>query len=176
MNITNDAQMSAILNDIAHDVAKAVADRLYDLNRAEIEAIVYGAGSPKVYERSPHGQGFVDAWDTKTTKNSNGATSELYYEPQKMMVDTDNYIHGSPSSGDIRNVLAEIIYDGLSGDRFGEGYWRQPRDAFREVVKRFSQSLDKWIVDEFVKRGFSRSQIKYIKGSKGWGVSLDGTD
>lgn len=176
MNITSQDQLNVILNDIIHDVAVAVANRLYDLNRAEIEEIVYGAGNPKVYERSPDGQGFVDAWETKDNHSLNTHTAELNYAPERMMVDEDNFVHGSPSSGDIRSALAEIIYGGLSGARFGDGYWRQPRDAFKAIIKRCNQSLDGWIVDEFVKRGFSRSQIKYIKGGRAWGVSLDGTD
>lgn len=175
MNITNDAQMSVILNDIAHDVAVAVADKLYQTNRDEIDAIVYGAYSPLVYQRSPNGSSFKDAWETKVSKG----TAELNYAPERMMLDEDNYVHGSPSSGDIRTELATIIYEGIgsgSYHKFGYGAYSEPRDAFRELIKRCNQSLDKWIVDEFVKRGFSRKDIKYVIGGKAWGVSIDGTD
>lgn len=180
MNITNDAQMSMILNDIAHDVAKAVADKLYQTNQEEIEAIVYKGyicpdpNDPNRYKRSESG-GFKDAWETKVSKG----TAELNYAPEKMVLDENNYVHGSPESGDIRTELATIIYEGIgsgSYHRFGYGTYAEPRDAFRELIKRCNQSLDKWIVDEFVKRGFSRKDIKYVIGGKAWGVSIDGTD
>lgn len=47
--------------------------------------------------------------------------------------------------GDSRAYLAEIIYQGLAGPAFGDGYWRKKRDAFEALLKYIGkQRMKQW--------------------------------
>lgn len=166
--ITNEAQMQIVMNGIARDVAKAVADKFYEINQEEIERVVYGAYSPQTYDRT--GQ-FKEAWRKNVKAGGNSVQASLDYEPTAMQFNPDEWQHGSPISGDARMYLADIIYEGITGTHlFGYGAYSEPRDAFRELIKKSNKSLDKWIKDELKKYGIKVTG-KNITGE--WGVTLD---
>lgn len=167
-NIINDTQMNSVLNNIVRDVAKAVADKLLETNRQEIEDVVYNVYKPTYYGRT--GQ-FEDAWktDIKSTANTHEAT--LDYKPLEtgMLFDPDNFIHGSNygSPNDVREALAEILYEGISGGLFGDGAFTDPRNAYDALIKKCNKSLDRWIKDELKKHGLTTTP-KHLKISGKW--------
>lgn len=167
-NITNDAQMSSILNNIVRDVAKAVADKLYQVNREEIEDVVYNVYKPTFYNRT--GQ-FKEAWktDVKSTTNTHEAT--LDYKPLEtgMQFNPEEWQHGSNygSPNDVREALAEILYEGISGGLFGDGAFSDPRNAYDALIKKCDKSLDKWIKDELRKHGLTTTP-RHLKISGTW--------
>ena len=57
--------------------------------------------------------------------------------------------HGSPewlkNYEDVRPYLADIIYGGLSGNLFGDGYWCKARDAWSELLHQIGKrNLSNW--------------------------------
>lgn len=61
----------------------------------------------------------------------------IYHDEAKMILDQDNYVHGSPWRGgtDVRKALPEIINDGLSGNLFGPGWWQAPRPFITNTLQ-----------------------------------------
>jgi len=61
----------------------------------------------------------------------------IYHDEAKMILDQDNYVHGSPWNGgtDVRKSLPEIINDGLSGKLFGPGWWQAPRPFISNTLE-----------------------------------------
>ena len=70
----------------------------------------------------------------------------IYNSPKKMRLDTENYIHGSPTSHDFRQYLAQSIEEGLGGH-----YWFP--------IKRADGSIN----PAAVKRPFFSETINYLK-------------
>lgn len=170
--ITNEAQMEIIMNGIIRDVAQTVADKFYEINQEEIERVVYGGYTPNietgVYART--GQ-FKEAWQKNVKAGGNSVQASLDYEPTAMQFNPEFWQHGSSIGGDARMYLADIIYEGITGTHlFGYGAYSEPRDAFRELIKKSNKSLDKWIKDELKKHGLKITG-KNITGE--WGVTLD---
>lgn len=110
-------------------------DKLLDELKGNIDRIVYGAGSPNYYERTME---FEKSWETsKPVIKGKFAEAELFQNPMSMSLDRDNYTHGSnyPKANDVREGLADIIFNGESGLLFGEGFWTQARDAWTPTVE-----------------------------------------
>ena len=114
-----------------------VLNQIYEMNRYEIDRVVYAAYNPSEYERTY--QFRDDAWSYETPKISGiHVKGEFKYDPSGMEYDSGLSQHGSPtgvSPGDAREYLAEIIYEGISGYLFGEGPWMKKRDAWSAVIK-----------------------------------------
>lgn len=173
-NIINDTQMNGVLNNIVRDVAKAVADKLLETNRQEIEDVVYSY-RPQWYKRSNENQSFKEAWKTEVKTATNTHTAELNYEPSTMAMydpsadysDSDFWRHGNKYSGDVREALAEILYEGISGGLFGDGAFSDPRNAYDALIKKCNKSLDKWIKDELRKHGLTTTPT-HLKISGTW--------
>jgi hypothetical protein len=148
--------LTKLLTEPLRNVAALVAQKIYVENATIVNQIVYGAGLPKEYERTY--QFRDDAWSTRQPFNySHGhiAEYEFFYDWKKLQVDRDAAQHGSPSYvkkyQDVRPYLADIIYGGLSGDIFGEGYWRKARDAWSQLL----QSLGKKKMKTWFREAFS---------------------
>lgn len=168
MAIINDIQLQAVLlNDLSH-IINEVAGRLLKNLQETIDDVVYDAGTPKKYDRNKMDGGLQGSFERLIARTS-GLTVESKVEqnPISMKIDPENYIHGSNDwknhGDDIRDILAEIIISGRSGNfhvggKFGEGFWREPRDFWEPFIKELNKNGNKFIEEAFKKRG-----IRYIK-------------
>ena len=150
MDITTSEEFESVVSKILGDVVSEVVDIIMQNNEELINEIVYNPFDPQDYTRT---HDFLHAWD----KETKGLESEMSYSAKDMTLDKANFIHGSEWAGyqsDVRNALAEIIYDGLSGDLFGDGYWTNKRDAWTPLIKRIDEHFDEWVIATFNKHGF----------------------
>jgi hypothetical protein len=83
-------------------------------------------GSGKYHRQGMKG-GFIGSWKKKTTPfNGTEITSEIASDPTSMVLDEDNFIHGSKSGGDRRADLPRLIQEGLGYDwnfSLSRDYW-----------------------------------------------------
>lgn len=132
-------------------IVETILEKITKENEELINEIVYGAGTPDEYHRT--GQ-FADlAWAHDITKETTyEIDGEFKYNPEGMY-DT----HPSIVSGeDIREYLAEIIYNGVAGHIFGTGFWTEKRDAWTALIKVVgSNTMRNWI-----KEGANKAQLK----------------
>lgn len=159
MDITTSEEFESVVMDSLSGVIDDIIDNITKENEDLIDSIVYAAGSPNFYERQVDGQNFKSAWDSENKRTkSNEIDGKFFYEPKNLSLDKSKFVHGSEYNGyssDVRKVLADIIYEGLSGDLFGEdGYWREPRDAWTPLIKKIEENFDKWVISAFNKHGF----------------------
>lgn len=134
-------------------IVETILEKITKENEELINEIVYGAGTPDEYHRT--GQ-FADlAWAHDITKETTyEIDGEFKYNPEGMY-DT----HPSVVSGeDIREYLAEIIYNGVAGHIFGTGFWTEKRDAWTALIKVVgSNKIRQWINEGAVKAGLKIS-------------------
>ena len=130
-------------------IVETILENIQEVNKDTIDKIVYGAGTPNEYHRT--GQ-FADlAWDNRINHSTlYEIEGEFYYKPDGM-TDIHPSLRDSQQYGsagqDERAYLAEIIYEGVAGHIFGEGFWTKSRDAWSELVKIVgSDKMRKWII------------------------------
>lgn len=135
----NNHELRKILRKPFSEAVDYVMQCIWNENRDAIRRIVYGVAQPSTYERTNE---FKDeAWSYEQSKSSSTTTFieyEFFYDWAKLNVDRNRAQHGSPiyleNYQDVRPYLADIIYGGLSGDLFGDGYWREERNAWKELL------------------------------------------
>ena len=169
MMIDNDMQLQqVILNDLTH-IINEVAGRLLKNLQDSIETIVYDAGTPSIYDRNKMDGGLQGSFERLNAKTT-GLTVESKVEqnPMSMKLDPENYIHGSNDwkkyGDDIRDILADIIINGRIGNphvgnRFGNGFWREPRDFWEPFMKELNKNGNKFIESAFRMRGIVYKKI-----------------
>lgn len=156
----NDDEVVAYFTYPLKNVAKYIADKIWEENRELVQTMIYDSGRPKWYQRTYE---FRDkAWKTEVPENPSDkdytAEARLYFDSSALTVDREKAQHGSPEGyepyRDVRPYLAEILYRGLSGDLFGDGYWRQERDVWDKLNKSLGKrKLSKWLVEGMNKYG-----------------------
>ena len=165
-------------------IAKAinyVIDKIYDENIGAIHDIVYMAYSPEEYERTGD---FYRAWGAGTTKVVNERTveGEFKYNPDKMSIgstdpNSSNYaqhigVYGKFEKEDARPYLAELIYNGATGSLFGDGAFRNKRDAWEELNKRIGRRKMK----QWMKEGLEAAGLKVQMHNKAIEVTTTKVD
>lgn len=153
----NDAELTSILKGPLQQATDYVVQKIWNENKEIVRVIVYEAYSPAGYNRTGE---FREAWNYTTGSHNltrgSIARSEFYYNPNSMSVgstdeEASNYaqhigVAGDYEGVDARQYLADIIYQGMSGNRFGDGPWKKKRDAWKELNKRIGKrKIKQWM-------------------------------
>lgn len=151
----NNQQLQQLFAVPLREVVEIVAQKIWNENRDVVRKVVYDAGTPKYYERTNEFRN--DAWGfEKPAHYTHGHIAEyrFFYDWEKLTIDRDKAQHGSPphtaTYSDVRPYLADIIYQGLAGNIFGDGYWRKARNAWKELLS----TLGKKKMKEMFKQAF----------------------
>ena len=177
----NDKEVLAMLHSPIAKAINYVIDKIYDENIGAIHDIVYMAYSPEEYERTGD---FYRAWGAGTTKVVNERTveGEFKYKPDKMSIgstdpNSSSYgqhigLAGDFYGQDARPYLAELIYNGATGSLFGDGAFRQKRDAWEELNKRIGKRKMK----QWMKEGLEAAGLKVQMHNKAIEVTTTKVD
>lgn len=161
----NNAELTTLLKDPLKIAVNYVVDKIEYENRIQINLILYGRSAPENYERTYE---FERAWDTavhSTSAVGHTVEGQFFYSPSDMSStppnEENNYMgqhHGVDDSwGDSRAYLADIIYQGLAGPAYGDGYWRQKRDVFSALLKYIGKARMK----QWFEEGMAQSGLDY---------------
>ncbi len=157
MAVKNQSELTNLLRQELKPVVDKVVDKIYKENKDIVQQIVYDVYQPEIYQRTYE---FRDvAWET-TPAHNNGKLriqGDMHFAPENMSYDADHWVHGSNYGGDVREALAEIIYQGKSGPMFGKGVWTRKRNAYNALIKR----LGKRRFNSYLKEALDECGIKY---------------
>lgn len=166
--ITNENQLKAAFKIPLKKVVDYILDQILEANTKFIKEKVYDKGTPSAYQRTGE---FAEAWDKKTVVGVDvDVRGEFFYDWQELSLGSANpensdygqHIGVAPpyEGSDARRYLADIIYQGLAGPAFGDGYWRKKRDAFDRLVSNVGKTnFDKWFQQGCRKYGLKVSLI-----------------
>lgn len=162
----NNAELTTLLKDPLKIAVNYMVQKIWNENRELIEQMIYRANWTTDYQRTEE---FKNAWETLSTSKTgpSGATVEgnFFYAPNLMGTSNppsteNNYIgqhHGIDADGqwgDSRAYLADIIYQGLAGPAYGDGYWRQKRDVFSALLKYMGKArMKQWFEEGMAQAG-----------------------
>lgn len=158
MVINRERKLQEVLGKAVEGAVQYVLKEIMKENQEQIQRIVYDAYAPVIYQRTHE---FKNAWDEKTNRTTNDKhiEGEFFYSPDKMpTVNPQLGQHASFTTGaDMREYLADIIYQGVTDSLFGPGPWTQERNAFK--------ALDNWLgkqkMKNLIQEGFRRNGINY---------------
>lgn len=155
------SQLNNYLMPILRECLQEVADKVNDRLRYHVDGDVYI--NRNNYYANGTGEPTYDLRESITTdeikQSANEVFTKVYHDKEKMRFQPDDFIHGSrywkDGITDIREILPQIINDGLSGSLFGEGWWQEPRPYFSDTLQELqSQGLIKrWFKESLNKRG-----------------------
>ena len=171
----NDAQVKAMLMPALKRAVDYVVKQILAENEKLIQQIVYDGYTPVEYDRTDQ---FKKAWDTNTHITSNMVTGEMAYDPDKMTAYGNHHasiVDGQP----IQEYLADIIYEGLAGAIYQEGYaknskrfkgqaWTKKRNVWNALIKWLGpDKMRKLFEDGMRKQGLNftrhKSAIFFVK-------------
>lgn len=134
--LNNDAAVQAYLQPKIEIIVNEILAGIKEWNEKEIDRVVYDAGEPEVYQRTHE---FREAWEGNITKSTPSEVEGKFEYLPNAMTTVEPGVHASVIVDygyidDIRPYLAEIIYEGKAGDLFGNGFWRNPRNAWERLI------------------------------------------
>lgn len=156
----NDKDLEQMLKPALRYAVQYVVDKIYHENQIAINEVVYGKYVGDYYENSFE---FDRAWDTAvhdTQAVKHTVEGDFFYAPSKMGVQaagaTENHLgqHMSFDGKDVREYLADIIYEGLAanpnsaihGGNKANAVWAKKRNAFELLVERIGKkNLRQWM-------------------------------
>jgi len=167
MKIKNETQLKLIMLNQMKSVMDMIVDDILELLKKNIDKKVYNAFSPVKYERLGNNGGLRDLWQEEKSKTVGGRViGEVKESPERLILNQDNFQHGSKFKrqegwyeSDIREALAEIVIEGKSGDLFGDGKWRKPRDFWHPLIDK----LDAGQINQIIEKAFKKHKIKFIR-------------
>ena len=136
-------------------IVEEILNGISEWNEKEIDRVVYKKYTPEKYQRTYE---FRDnGWDSHITNSSTKEVEGTFeYNPDNIPTVTNGVHAGMYSGVDIRPYLADIIYNGLAGDLFGQGFWTDSRDAWKELKRIVGGvKLKTWIT-----RGAKKAHLK----------------
>ena len=154
----NDAELLQMLMKdflkITEDTSKYVLDQTVK----EIELTVYGLPKSPWYERHNFDGGYVGSWEQMTGMNGpNEIIGTVFSDPFTMVLDEQDYVHGSPYWGDQRANMTENIIKGMNYDWGGNAAIQ--RDFWVDVEQMVSDGS----LDAIFEKGMISKGINFIK-------------
>ena len=161
----NNHELRQMLTTPLKLAVRILMEKILEVNDDTIKRVVYNApGRPLLPGSYQSTTEFLNAWDIAVHSSKAIKTSDIqgsfFYKPSEMNAvppcAENNHMgqhHGIGQSGDSfygdsRDYLADIIYQGLAGPAYGDGYWRKKRDAFNELVKIVGRrNFNKWFLE-----------------------------
>ena len=162
----NDAQLKNMVMPDLKRVVDYVVQKIWNENRELVRKIVYDSYEPVKYDRT--GQ-FKEAWDTEAHITGDTATGEFKFDPDKL--DSYDNHHASIVDGQpMQDYLADIIYEGLSGAIYQQGYarnssrfkgqaWTKKRDVWNTLIKTLGPNK----IRKFFEEGMRWQGVSFVR-------------
>lgn len=169
--LRNEAQVRRALMPMIREGVEYLMQQVYKENEQLVQELIYAERRPKVYERTGE---FARSWSYEPTKGTgiSGNTVEykFKYDPDGMVYTSYLGQHGTPdynlvtgqslaeakaSWGDAREYLAEILYQGKTGDLFGDSApWRHNIDVWQRLMQHCKKrQMMLWLRDGLARQG-----------------------
>ena len=162
MQIKNEIELKIMILNRMKPVIDMVVDEILESSKKNIDKKVYNSFSPSTYQRLGDNGGLRDLWEEEKSKIVNGKViGEVKEKPERLVLNEDLFQHGSRfwHENDIRDMIAYIVIEGKSGDFFGEGKWRKPRDFWHPLLDK----LDAGQINKIIEKAFKQNKIKFVR-------------
>ena len=135
--INSDIEFYAIIGKAVNRAIDEVIERIFAELQKEIERDIYGAYTPKDYDRT---EGLLEAWKHETS----GLFGNIEFQPSMLPVNPNAFQHSSPYGWDVRGEIFDILEGGYRAYNAKTGKPIPPRPMWDDFLAKIDSKIDRW--------------------------------
>ena len=137
--IRSDAEFHAVIGKAVSKAIDEVIERIFAELQDEIRRDIYGAYTPKDYDRT---EGLLEAWKHETS----GLFGNIEFQPDMLPDNPDAFQHNSPYGWDVRDQIFDILKGGYKAYNAKTGKRAIPRrPMWDDFLAKIDSKIDRWI-------------------------------
>lgn len=136
--IRSDAEFHAIIGKAVSRAIDEVIERIFAELQDEIRRDIYGAYTPKDYDRT---EGLLEAWKHETR----GLFGNIEFQPNMLPVNPSAFQHSSPYGWDVRDQIFDILEKGYGAYKYHTGKPIPRRPMWDDFLAKIDSKIDRWI-------------------------------
>ena len=136
--IRSDAEFHAVIGKAVSKAIDEVIERIFAELQDEIRRDIYGAYTPKDYDRT---EGLLDAWKHETR----GLFGNIEFQPSMLEPDKEGFHYDSPYGWDVRDQIFDILEKGYGAYNYHTGKPIPPRPMWEDFLAKIDSKIDRWI-------------------------------
>ena len=136
--IRSDAEFHAMIGKAVSKAIDEVIERVFSALQDEIRRDIYGAYTPKDYDRT---EGLLEAWKHETS----GLFGNIEFQPDMLPVNPSAFQHDSPYGWDVRAEIFDILEGGYRAYNAKTGKPIAPRPWWDDFLAKIDSKIDRWI-------------------------------
>ena len=145
--IHSDIEFYAIIGKAVSKAIDEVIERVFSELQEEIRRDIYGAYSPKDYERT---EGLLEAWKHETS----GLSGNIEFQPSMLESDKEGFHYDSPYGWDVREEIFGILEGGYKAYNAKTGKRAiPPRRMWKDFLAKIDSKIDRWIIIALRRQG-----------------------
>ena len=144
--IRSDAEFHAMIGKAVSKAIDEVIERVFSALQDEIRRDIYGAYTPKDYDRT---EGLLEAWKHETS----GLFGNIEFQPDMLPVNPSAFQHDSPYGWDVRAEIFDILEGGYRAYNAKTGKPIAPRPWWDDFLAKIDSKIDRWIIIALRRQG-----------------------
>ena len=137
--IRSDIEFYAVIGKAVSRAIDEVIERVFVELQDEIRRDIYGAYTPKDYDRT---EGLLEAWKHETR----GLFGNIEFQPNMLPVNPSAFQHSSPYGWDVRGEIFDILEGGYKAYNAKTGKRAIPRrPMWDDFLAKVDSKIDRWI-------------------------------
>ena len=136
--IRSDIEFYAVIGKAVSRAIDEVIERVFVELQDEIRRDIYGAYTPKDYDRT---EGLLEAWKHETR----GLFGNIEFQPNMLEPDPEGFHYNSPYGWDVRDQIFDILEKGYGAYNYHTGKAIPPRRMWDDFLAKIDSKIDRWI-------------------------------
>ena len=137
--IRSDTEFYAIIGKAVSKAIDEVVERIFAELQDEIRRDIYGAYTPKDYDRN---EGLLEAWKHEAI----GLSGNIEFQPSMLEPDKEGFHYNSPYGWDVRDQIFDILEGGYKAYNAKTGKRAiPPRPMWEDFLAKVDSKIDRWI-------------------------------
>ena len=136
--IHSDIEFYAVIGKAVSRAIDEVIERIFVELQDEIRRDIYGAYTPKDYDRT---EGLLEAWKHETR----GLFGNIEFQPNMLPVNPSAFQHSSPYGWDVRGEIFDSLEKGYGAYNYHTGKPIPRRPMWEDFLAKIDSKIDRWI-------------------------------
>ena len=144
--IRSDTEFYTVIGKAVSKAIDEVIERVFAELQDEIRRDIYGAYTPKDYDRT---EGLLEAWKHETS----GLFGNIEFQPSMLESDKEGFHYDSPYGWDVRAEIFDILEGGYRAYNAKTGKPIAPRPWWDDFLAKIDSKIDRWIIIALRRQG-----------------------
>ena len=138
IGISSDLEFYAVIGKAVSRAIDEVIERIFVELQDEIRRDIYGAYTPKDYDRT---EGLLEAWKHVTR----GLFGNIEFQPNMLEPNKEGFHYDSPYGWDVREQIFDILEKGYGAYNYHTGKPIPRRPMWDDFLAKIDSKIDRWI-------------------------------